>query len=170
MTAARVLGDLAPYMNSNITTNNFSFASTMSFNGNSNIEAATFANITEVTTINNTGCNGNVIINVTTQSVTFFTAAATANWSFNFQTSGTATIDSLMSTGQAMTMAMLVTQGSTPYVASNIRIDGTTITPKWQGGTAPSAGNANSVDSYTYTIIKTGSSTFTVFACLAKFA
>jgi hypothetical protein len=49
-------------------------------------------------------------------------------------------------------------------------VDGTTITPKWQGGTAPSAGNASSIDSYTFTIIKTASATYTVLASQVKFA
>jgi hypothetical protein len=35
---------------------------------------------------------------------------------------------------------------------------------KWSGGTAPTGGNANSVDVYTYTIIKTANSTYTVLA------
>jgi hypothetical protein len=44
------------------------------------------------------------------------------------------------------------------------------VTPKWQGGTAPTSGNASSVDSYTYVIIKTGSAAFTILAAQTKFA
>ena len=44
------------------------------------------------------------------------------------------------------------------------------VTPKWQGGTAPTSGNASSIDSYTYVLIKTGSAAFTVLAAQTKFA
>ena len=50
------------------------------------------------------------------------------------------------------------------------QVDGVSVTPKWQGGTAPTSGNASSIDSYTYVIIKTGSATFTVLASVTKFA
>ena len=48
--------------------------------------------------------------------------------------------------------------------------DGSSVTPEYQGGAAPTAGNANSLDVYSYTIIKTGSATFTVLASLTQFA
>jgi hypothetical protein len=75
-----------------------------------------------------------------------------------------------MATGESMTVAFLVTQGSTAYYNSAVQVDGNSVTPKWQGGTAPAAGNASSVDVYSYTIIKTGSAAFTVFAAQTKFA
>jgi hypothetical protein len=75
-----------------------------------------------------------------------------------------------MSTGQSLTVAFLVTQGATAYYNSAVQVDGSSVTPKWQGGTAPTAGNASSVDIYTYTIVKTGSAAFTVFASQTKFA
>jgi len=64
----------------------------------------------------------------------------------------------------------LVTQGSMAYYQSGFQIDGSAVTPKWAGGTAPTAGNASSVDAYTITIFKTGSAAFTVFASQTKFA
>jgi hypothetical protein len=75
-----------------------------------------------------------------------------------------------MSTGQSLTVAFLVTQGSTAYYNSVVQIDGSSVTPKWQGGEAPAAGNASGIDAYVYTIIKTGSATFTVLASQTRFA
>ena len=63
-----------------------------------------------------------------------------------------------------------MTQGATAYYNNGWQIDGTPVVPKWQGGTAPTAGNASSIDVYTYTIVKTGSAAFTVFASQTKFA
>ena len=74
-----------------------------------------------------------------------------------------------MATGQSLTVAFLVTQGATAYYNNVVQIDGTTVTPKWQGGTAPSAGNASGIDVYQYTIIKTASATYTVLASLTQY-
>jgi predicted ribosomally synthesized peptide with SipW-like signal peptide len=75
-----------------------------------------------------------------------------------------------MATGETITVAFLVTQGTTAYYNNAVQIDGNSITPKYQGGTAPTSGNASSIDIYQYTIVKTGSATFTVFASQTKYA
>jgi len=71
--------------------------------------------------------------------------------------------------GKSVTVTILSTQ-STARLASTFKVDGSTISPKWQGGTAPSSGFASAVNTYTYTIVKTADATFTVFASLTKFA
>ena len=75
-----------------------------------------------------------------------------------------------MDTGESLTVAHLVTCTGTPYYNNVVTVDGGANTPEWQGGSAPSAGNANSVDAYTYTVIKTGSAAFTVLASQTQFA
>jgi hypothetical protein len=76
----------------------------------------------------------------------------------------------LLSVNQSATVAFLVTNGSTAYRPTAFQVDGVSVTPKWQNGTAPSAGNASSIDSYTFTIIKTASGTYTILASQVKFA
>jgi hypothetical protein len=46
---------------------------------------------------------------------------------------------------------------------------GTTVTAIWQGGSAPTAGNASSTDVYTYTALKTAASTYVVLASITQF-
>ena len=75
-----------------------------------------------------------------------------------------------MDTGESITIAHVVKQGSSAYYNSAFQIDGSSVTPEWQGGSAPTGGNANSLDVYTYTIIKTGSATFTALAAQTQFA
>jgi hypothetical protein len=75
-----------------------------------------------------------------------------------------------MSTGQAITVAFLSTNGPTAYYNNVVQVDGSAVTPKYQGGTAWTAGNSSSIDVYVYTIIKTGAATFTVLASQTKFA
>lgn len=112
--------------------------------------------------VNAISCNGS-------QVVKHNTAAATANMTFNFIGDTGVSLDSVMSVGESRTIAILITNGSTAYKPVEVQVDGTAITPKWAGGSAPSAGNASSIDSYTYTIIKTASATFVVLASLTQY-
>lgn len=107
---------------------------------------------------------------ISTAAVDYITANNTGNFSINFRGSSTVTLNSLLSVGQSATVAFLVTNGSVAYYPTAFQVDGVSVTPKWQGGTAPSSGNANSIDSYTFTIIKTASATYTVLASQVRFA
>ena len=124
----------------------------------------------EVTTVSATAATGTINLDTVTQGTLYYTTSASANWTLNVRGDGSTTLNSLMATGESITVVFLATQGSTAYYASAFTIDGSSITPKWQGGTAPSAGNTSSVDAYSYTIFKTGSATYTVFASQVKFA
>ena len=73
-----------------------------------------------------------------------------------------------MATGEAVTIALMVTNTGTPYYQNGFKIDGNAVTPQWLGAAAPSAGTANKRDTYTFTIIKTGSATFVVQASFAS--
>ena len=135
-----------------------------------NVTNNTFKNIVETTTISVTAATGTINYDVATQSIVYYTTNATANWTINLRASSAATLNSLMSTGQTITVTFMATQGATAYYNSALTIDGTSVTPKWQGGVAPTAGNVNSVDTYTYAILKTASATFTVLAARTRYA
>jgi hypothetical protein len=105
-----------------------------------------------------------------TQTVQFYTTNATANFTLNIRGTSTVSLNTLMATGQAMTLALLVNCGTTAYYPNVIQIDGTTITPKWQNGTAITAGLASAVNVYVFTVIKTASATYTVLGSQTKFA
>lgn len=124
----------------------------------------------EACTISATAATGTINFDVTTQSVLYYTTNASANWTVNFRASSGTSLNTLMATGESLTVAFLVTQGSTAYYNSAVQVDGSSVTPKWQGGAAPTAGNASGVDVYAYTIVKTGSAAFTVFASQTRFA
>jgi len=125
--------------------------------------------IRETATISATAATGTINYDTLSQAVLYYTSNASGNWTLNFRGNGTTTLNSLMSTGQSFTATFLVTQGATAYYSSSVQVDGASVTPKWQGGTAPSFGNAFSVDVYTYAIIKTGSAAFTVLASQTRF-
>ena len=146
------------------------FTAAQTFAGTSSNIAAVLANAAETTTISATAATGTVNFDLTTQSVLYYTTSASANWTLNFRGSSGTSLNTLMSTGQSVTAVFLATQGATAYYASGLTIDGASVTPKYQGGIAWSFGNASSIDAYTYTIVKTGAATFTVFASQTRFA
>jgi hypothetical protein len=127
-------------------------------------------NIAEVNTISATAATGTINYDITTQSVLYYTTNASGNFTVNFRGSSGTSLNTVMQTGESISATFLVTNGATAYYNSAVTIDGTSVTPKWQGGTAPTSGNASSIDSYTYVIIKTGSAAFTVLASQTKFA
>jgi hypothetical protein len=138
--------------------------------GNSTTIAAILTNIAEPATISATAATGTIAYYPSTQSVLYYTTNASGNWTLNITFSAGTTMNTAMTTGQSMTVVFLVTNGATAYYNNVLQIDGSTVTPKYQGGTAYVAGNASSVDIYTYTIFKTGNAAFTVFASQTKFA
>lgn len=114
---------------------------------------------------------GTINLDIKTATVLYYTANATANHTLNVRGDSGTTLSSLLATGDSITVAWIVTNGATPYYPNAIQIDGSAVTPKWQGGTAPSAGNASSIDAYTFTIIKTAATpTYTVLGSQTRFA
>ena len=146
------------------------FTGTKTFSGTSSAKAIVLNDAAEVATVSATAATGTIAYDITTQSVLYYTSDASANWTVNFRASSGTSLDTLMATGESMTVAFLVTQGATAYYNSAVQVDGTTsgVTTKWFGG-APTAGNASGIDSYRYLIIKTGSATFTVLASNTQF-
>jgi hypothetical protein len=115
---------------------------------------------------------GTIAVDVLTSGSWYYTSNATGNFVLNVRGSASTSLNSILTTGDSITVAFLATQGATPYYNTSLQVDGTTsgVTVEWQGGTAPTAGNASSIDVYLYNIIKTASATFTVLASQTKFA
>ena len=144
--------------------------STLTLPGTSSTIAALLTNIAEPATISATAATGTIAFYPSTQSVLYYTSNASANWTTNITFSAGTTMNTAMTTGQTMTVVFMVTNGATAYYNNVVQVDGTAVgvTTKWQGA-APAAGNASSVDIYTYTVMKTGNAAFTVFASQTKF-
>lgn len=144
-------------------------ATTLTLSGSTSALASVITNAAEVATISATAATGTINYDITTQSVLYYTSNASANWTVNFRASSGTSLNTALATGQAITVAFLVTQGATAYYNNAVQVDGTAVTPKYQGGSAWTAGNASSIDIYTYTIVKTGSAAFTVFTTQTQF-
>ena len=143
---------------------------TANFPGTTSAIGAILTDVAEVTTVSATAATGTINFDVTTQSVLYYTSNASANWTVNIRGNSSTSLNTILATNQTLTIAHMVTQGATAYYNSAVTIDGASVTPKWQNGVTPSSGNTSSVDVYTYTVVKTASATFTVFASQTKFA
>jgi len=136
----------------------------VTLNGNGKING-----LAEKVTVNGT-FTSNINFDTNTQAVQLDTAAASANFTVNLRGDGSNSLDASMDTGESVTIAYISKQGATAYYNTTVQVDGSVVTPVWQGGSAPSAGNTTSNDVYTFTAIKTASSTFTVLAAQTQFA
>jgi hypothetical protein len=113
---------------------------------------------------------GTIDIDALTAGTWYYTSNATANHTLNFRGNVSSSLNSILATNDSITLVWLNTNGTTAYYPNVIQVDGSSVTPKWQGGAAPSAGNVSSIDAYVFNIIKTGSATFTVLGSQTKFA
>jgi hypothetical protein len=143
---------------------------TKTFNGTTATAAIKTNNITELANVVGTAPTATTNFYINSGAVQYYTANNANNWTLNFAFSSGTTLNAAMSVGDSISCTMVVTNTTTAYYPSAFTVDGTSVTPKWQGGTAPTSGNASSIDSYTFVIIKTGSAVFTVLAAQTKFA
>jgi hypothetical protein len=126
--------------------------------------------VAEKVTVSGTAATGTVDFDVITQAVLYYNTDASGNWTLNIRGDASNSLDSIMATGESITVVHIVQQGGTAYYNSAVTIDGSSVTPEWQGGSAPSSGNTSSDDIYSYTIIKTASATFKAYAAQTQFA
>ena len=126
----------------------------------------------EVVNVSATAATGTINVEVgSLGSVWYYTTNASANFTLNFRKSSSVSLSTLLAVGQSVTITFLNTNGATAYYPTAFQIDGSAVTPKWQGGSAPSSGNASSVDAYVFTIIKTAATpTYLVLGSQTKFA
>ena len=134
-----------------------------------NLVRATLTSAVEPTTVTAVAATGTIIYEINSQSIVYSTANATANWTLNLTFSKAQSLNSYLAINQTITCAHIVAQGATAYYNSAVQVDGTSVTPKYQGGTAYTSGNASGIDAYSYTIVKTGSAAFTVLEAQTQF-
>ena len=139
-------------------------SSNTSLTGTTNVEEV----IEKVTTATST--TGTINFDCKTQAVAYYTANQTANRTINFRGNSSTSLNNMLSNGESITVSIAMTQGSSAKYLSSYQVDSASVTPKWQGGEAPTEGNASGIDVYTFTIIKTASATYTVLASVTQFA
>jgi hypothetical protein len=97
------------------------------------------------------------------------TANSANNFVLNFASTTSSSLNGLMAVGSSLSVSLTVTNSTTAYYCTGVKIDGVSQTINWQGGSAPSGGHASSLDVYTFNIKKTASATYTVLGSLVQF-
>ena len=138
--------------------------------GNLALNNATIENIQEPANVVAFAATGTINMDILSNVVMVLTSNAAANWTVNFRGNAGTTFNNAVAVGNAINTSMLVPQGATAYYNSAVTIDGNSVTPKYQGGTAWTAGNANATDTYSYVVIKTAANVYTVLTSQTKFA
>lgn len=142
----------------------------VSLTGTQTLTNKTFGGGTkEIITVLAYSATGTVNYDVLTQQVLYWTSNASANWTLNIRGSTLTSLNSIMAVGEVMSVILMNTNGATPYYNNSLTIDGVAITPRWETGAVPTAGNASSIDVYSYTIIKTAVATYTILGAQTKF-
>ena len=171
ITTAKIVATTAEILSGADVTGTATFNSAVVMSGESTLSGGSLLKrVKETTTVSATAAANTINYDFITQSVLYYTTDATGNWALNVRGDSGTTLNSVMSTGQSATVAFLATQGATAYYQTALQVDGSAVTPKYQGGSAPTAGNASSVDAYVFTIIKTADATFTALGSQTQFA
>jgi len=106
---------------------------------------------------------------VLTQAVYYQNVNLGSNFTVNLRGNASTALNAALNTGESATVALITKQDNTTFYNNVIQVDGTTVTAIWQGGSAPTGGNASSTDVYTYTALKTAASTYVVLASITQF-
>jgi len=138
----------------------------ITFNGTGKVQQ-----ILEKVTVTNTATTGTTNYDLLTQAVLYHTGNAAGQFTVNFRGSSSTALNTILSVGDAATSAFLTTQGATAYYTTFVTVDGTStnVATKWQGGSVPTAGNVSGIDTYSFSVIKTATSTYTVLASQTQF-
>jgi hypothetical protein len=136
----------------------------VTFNGTGKIQA-----VKEKVTVTAVASTGTINYDFLTQSVLYHTTVATGQFTINLRGSSSTSLTNMLSVGESVTGAFLNT--NTTFYVSTITIDGssTNVTLEYQGGSAPTSGNAG-IDVYSFTAIKTSTTpAYTILASQTQF-
>jgi hypothetical protein len=138
----------------------------VTFNGTGKIQQ-----VLEKVTVTNAVATGTINYDLLDQAVLYYTGNASGQFTINFRGNNSNPLNTMLAVSESATSAFLNTNSTTAYFTTFVTIDGTStnVVTKWQGGSVPSSGNALSIDSYAFTIIKTAASTYTVLAAQSQF-
>lgn len=133
-----------------------------------NLTAGTTINLNGVTTLfgsnevlsSISGATGIVEHNFE-QGAIFYHTSIAANFTANFT-------NILATNNRATSIALILDQGSTPYIPNAVQISGASQTINWQGGSPPT-GTANQTDVVSFTLFRQGNN-WLVIGSLSTFA
>jgi len=128
--------------------------------------------VIEKVDINGSQVAGTPTINLKNNAVYYYTTASSGAYAPAIVADGSTSLNAYMDTGEVMTFTMIVNNNSDTHIVNGFTIDGSNVwsNVEWSGGSAPASGDGGTgIDTYTFSIIKTGSAAFTILASLTKY-
>ena len=113
--------------------------------------------------------SNNPNVDLSNGMIHLFTTQETTTSTPNLRVDGSTSLNSKMNIGEAITVVIIVTAAAAGYSAQ-LTIDGSAVTEKWLGGSAPSTGGSSGYDIYNHHIIKTADATFVVLSNIINYA
>lgn len=130
----------------------------------------TLSAVNEKINIDSSAFSANLVIPCDTGAGTVYYKTAAVNTHFDISpTMVNGPIDDLLAVGEIKTITAIITMGASPYNFAAFRINGVSQSIKWAGGSAPTLAQ-NALNIFTFSIIKTAASTYTVLATWTKFS
>jgi hypothetical protein len=111
-------------------------------------------NTTIINDVGRVGSGTTIDLDLDSSSIYYFTQPAVGNWTVNFRANVGTALTNFLNVGDSLTVAMNTVQGSTAYYNNAVKIDGISVTPRYYGSLTINSGNPNSLDLYTYVIVR----------------
>lgn len=111
-------------------------------------------NTTIINDVGRVGSGTTIDLDLDSSSIYYFTQDAIGDWTVNFRANVGLALTDFLNVGDSLTVAVTTKQGSTAYYNDIVKIDNTQVTPRYYGSLTINSGNVNSLDLYTYVIIR----------------
>ena len=88
---------------------------------------------------------------------------ATAAFTYNLRINSSVALNTVMAAGDTLSFTLMHESNNTSYYMTAFKIDGTTQSVKYAGGSAPSEATGSGIDVYSFSIMKLSNANFKVF-------
>jgi hypothetical protein len=95
---------------------------------------------------------------------------AAGAFTYNLRVNGSVSLNSVMAAGDTISFTLMHESNNTSYYMTAFKIDGTTQSVKYAGGSAPSEATGSGIDVYSFSIMKLSSANFKVFGTFTNHA
>ncbi len=120
---------------------------------------------------NGGGLTGNYIHDLATYgNVHFSSTNAAGTFTYNLRITNSVSLNSVMAEGDTLSFTLMHASNNTSYYLTQLKIDGTNVTPVWAGGSAPSAATGSGFDVYSFSIMKVGNNAYGIFGTFTNHA
>lgn len=115
------------------------------------------------------GTAGTKNIDISAGSLYFFSEYATDNCVINLRYDDDTKLGDVMKGGTSIVVTTLLSLGASSYYVTNLKIDGVTQNINWILGNTPTGGFINSINAYTFAVIRKADLNYVVLGTLTQF-